>query len=77
MCVFLHVCACIYSFTFEEMVRKLRGPVKKESKGEKRQRRRDNVQGKQRILTVAIPVLLGLLLMLVVVLWLKSTSPPS
>ena len=56
------------------MVRKLRGPVKKENKDEKRQRRRDNVEGKQRILTVAVPVLAGLLLLLVVIIWLNSSS---
>ena len=57
-------------------MRKLRGPVKKETKDEKRQRRRGNVEGKQKILTVAVPVLLGLFFLLVVILWLKSSSSP-
>jgi len=49
------------------MVRKLRGPVKKESKDERRARRRENLEGKQRIMTVALPVL-GLVFLLVVIL---------
>ena len=58
----------------EGMVRKLRGPVKKESKEERRQRRRENVEGKQQILTVAVPVLAGALIVLVVYLWVKTSS---
>lgn len=54
------------------MVRKLKGPVKKESKEERRQRRRENAQGKQQILTVALPILLGLFLLLVVYMWYSS-----
>ena len=53
------------------MVRKLRGPVKKESKEEKRQRRRDNVQGKQRIYTIAIPILLAVAALLILFVWFK------
>ena len=59
------------------MVRKLRGPVKKESKEEKRQRRRDNVEGKQKILTVAVPVLLGVIALVVLLVWMKSWSVGS
>jgi cell division septal protein FtsQ len=55
------------------MVRKLRGPVKKENKEEKRQRKKNNLEGKQRILTVALPVLVGLLLLLVLIIWLQSS----
>lgn len=63
------------------MVRKLRGPVKKESKGERRQRRRGNVVGKQQILTVAVPVLVVVVALLVTFVWLKvqstGTATPS
>ena len=59
------------------MVRKLRGPVKKESKEERRQRRRDNVEGKQKILTVAVPVLLGVIGLVVFLVWMKSWSVGS
>ena len=37
----------------------MRGPVKKESKEERRQRRRENVEAKGKIATVAVPILLG------------------
>ena len=61
----------------ERMVRKLRGPVKKESKEERRQRRRDNVEGKQKILTVAVPVVLGVIGLVVFLVWMKSWSVGS
>ena len=48
------------------MVRKLRGSVK-ESKDERRARRRENVEGKRRIMTVALPVL-GLVLLILIIL---------
>lgn len=40
------------------MVRKLRGPVKKETKSEKRQRRSENALAKKQILSIAVPVLI-------------------
>ena len=46
------------------MVRKLRGPVKKESKEERRMRRAENVEGKQKILSIAIPVLIAVVLLI-------------
>ena len=49
------------------MVRKLRGPVKKESKEQRRARRAENVEGKQRILSIAIPVLI--IVAILIALW--------
>ena len=51
------------------MVRKLRGPVKKESKEERRLRRHENLEGKQRVLTVALPILAVVILLLVVLVY--------
>ena len=54
------------------MVRKLKGPVKKESKKERRERRQENTKGKERIATNAVPVLLGLAALLAVFIWLAA-----
>lgn len=54
------------------MVRKLRGPVKKESKEERRLRRRENLEGKQRILTVALPILVVVILLVFVLVYLGT-----
>ena len=54
------------------MVRKLRGPVKKESKEERRLRRRENLEGKQRILTVALPIVAIVILLVFVLVYLGT-----
>ena len=59
------------------MVRKLKGPVKKESKKERRERRQENVKGKEQIKTIAIPIILGLAVLLAVIIWLAARSNPS
>lgn len=51
--------------------------MKKESKEERRQRRRENVEGKGRIATVAVPVLLGLAVLLAAIVWLVAQGKPS
>ena len=59
------------------MVRKLRGPVKKESKEERRQRRRENVEAKGKIATVAVPILLGGAVLVAILVWLVAQGKPS
>ena len=59
------------------MVRKLKGPVKKESKEERRQRRQENADGKDKIWSVAVPALLGVVVLFLVILWLTSSATPS
>ena len=56
------------------MVRKLKGPVKKETKEERRQRRKENVEAKGKVLTVAVPVLILAFLVAVILLYLKTRS---
>ncbi len=57
------------------MVRKLRGTVKKESKEERRARRQENLEGKQRILSVAIPVLVLVAVAIMVFIYFATRSP--
>ena len=56
------------------MVRKLRGPVKKESKEQRRARRAENVEGKQKILTIAIPVLIAVAILVAVLVYLSARN---
>ncbi len=48
----------------EAMVRKLRGGNKKETKHDKKERRAVNAQASQQLLTVVIPVLVGVALLI-------------
>ena len=59
------------------MVRKLKGPVKKESKEERRQRRGENVGGKQQILTVALPIMIMIALVLGFIVYFGTRKPPT
>ena len=64
----------------KRMVRKLRGPVKKESKDERRVRRQENVQGKQKILSVTLPVIVAFVIIVVIIVYFGTrkteVSPP-
>ena len=54
------------------MVRKLRGPVKKETKHEKRQRRQENAVGKQRFITFVIPSLIAVVVVVGLIIYLGT-----
>ena len=52
-----------------QMVRKLKGKPSKETHQEKRQRKKENLEAKQKIATVVFPVLVGLLILLVLIFY--------
>ncbi len=52
------------------MVRQLKGPIRKESKKEKRQRKFANIEGKSTALYIALPILLFTGLVLYIVFYL-------
>ena len=54
------------------MVRKLRGPTKKETHKEKRERRKDNREAREKLLTVVLPSLLVLVIVLVALFYWAS-----
>lgn len=51
------------------MVKKLRGPVKKETKQERRDRRKDNRAAREKLCSVVIPVLVALFLCILVLFY--------
>eukprot|EP00011_Vannellida_sp_DIVA3-517-6-12_P008949 CAMPEP_0114613426 /NCGR_PEP_ID=MMETSP0168-20121206/5126_1 /TAXON_ID=95228 ORGANISM="Vannella sp., Strain DIVA3 517/6/12" /NCGR_SAMPLE_ID=MMETSP0168 /ASSEMBLY_ACC=CAM_ASM_000044 /LENGTH=62 /DNA_ID=CAMNT_0001824431 /DNA_START=38 /DNA_END=226 /DNA_ORIENTATION=+ len=56
------------------MARQLPGKEKKESKQDKLRRRESIRQSQEQVFTVAVPVLVGILALVFLILWLKSSS---
>ena len=59
-------------FCLKVMVRKLKGKEKKETGEQKRQRRTEIRAAREKLTTVVIPVLLGVVLLIALVFWFAS-----
>ena len=55
-------------------MRQLKGKVSKENKKEKRERKKAFREGQNQALTIAVPVILGILMMIVVFVMMKTNN---
>lgn len=55
-------------------MRQLKGKVSKENKKEKRERKKAFREGQNQALTIAVPVILGIMMMIVVFVMMKANN---